>query len=51
VRIFLDRRAFAHWSTKVHAWRVTAGRYTIRVGGSSAQLPLHASVLRGAAPA
>jgi beta-glucosidase len=46
ITLTLDQRAFSHWSADAHDWRVTPGRYTIRVGGSSAQLPLVASIVR-----
>jgi hypothetical protein len=44
VAIDLDRRAFSHWSSAAHRWRRTAGCYTISVGGSSRDLPLHGRV-------
>jgi len=48
----LDRRSFAYWKTKANAWRVAPGCYSIRVGDSSAHLPLHGRICtsdRGAA--
>jgi beta-glucosidase len=47
VRMVLGARAFAHWDTNRHAWRVAPGCYGIGVGASSAQLPLHARLPRG----
>jgi beta-glucosidase len=47
VTLTLDRRAFAYWSVVSHAWRVAPGCYDVRVGGSSAALPLHGVVGRG----
>jgi beta-glucosidase len=38
----LDRRAFSVWDTAAQRWTVTPGRYTIRAGSSSADLPLAA---------
>ena len=46
VTLHLTKRAFAHWSVRAHAWRVSAGCYGLRVGGSSASLPLHGQVCR-----
>ena len=46
VSIHLPRRAFAHWSVARHRWVVTPGTYTIRVGSSSRDLPLRASIVR-----
>jgi len=40
VSIALDRRSFAYWDTGKHDWTVDAGRFVIRVGDSSANLPL-----------
>jgi beta-glucosidase len=37
----LDRRSFAYWSEKEHAWKVDAGTFTIYAGDSSVDLPLH----------
>ena len=41
IQLPLDRRSFAFWSTVEHGWKVDPGRYTIYVGDSSAELPLH----------
>ncbi len=35
----LDDRAFAYWDPDQPGWRVDAGRYTLRIGRSSADLP------------
>ncbi|HEY2300106.1 MAG TPA: glycoside hydrolase family 3 C-terminal domain-containing protein [Jatrophihabitans sp.] len=47
VQMVLGSRAFAHWDTQRHAWRVAAGCFGIGVGPSSGQLPLHARLPRG----
>lgn len=44
VTIDLDERAFSIWED---GWTVTPGCYTVRVGGSSADLPLSSSLGRG----
>jgi beta-glucosidase len=36
----LDPRSFSYWSDSENAWRVAPGCVTVRVGGSSRQLPL-----------
>jgi beta-glucosidase len=46
VTVPLEPRAFAVWSTSRHAWTVLPGCYSVRVGGSSQQLPLVARVAR-----
>jgi beta-glucosidase len=46
VTMQLDQRAFSVWKTSTHAWYVTPGCYQISVGGSSANLPLHAALPR-----
>ena len=46
VTIELPRRAFQHWSTSRHAWTLTPGTFTVRVGGSSAALPLRGTVTK-----
>ena len=46
VTLQLNRRSFAYWNTKANGWRVTPGCYTVRVGGSSAHLPLRDQVCR-----
>ncbi|HVV74786.1 MAG TPA: glycoside hydrolase family 3 C-terminal domain-containing protein [Mycobacteriales bacterium] len=40
VTLDLNRRAFSYWKTKANGWRVAPGCYSIRVGDSSAHLPL-----------
>ncbi|GLQ54171.1 glycosyl hydrolase [Devosia nitrariae] len=42
----LDARAFAFYSTSARHWLVEAGDFTLRVGTSSADLPLSAKVSR-----
>ena len=49
VTLHLNKRAFSYWKVSANAWRVAPGCYTIRVGGSSASLPLHATIGRGGA--
>jgi beta-glucosidase len=46
ITLDLDRRAFSYWNTKANRWRVAPGCYTIRVGDSSAHLPLRGRVCR-----
>ena len=40
LRFTLGRRDFAHYDVQAHAWSVNAGRFDVRVGGSSRELPL-----------
>lgn len=40
----LDRRAFSYWSARAHAWKVAAGRFTVKVGDSSEDLPLSGTI-------
>jgi beta-glucosidase len=40
----LNSRAFAYWDDTKHDWTVAPGRYRIRVGGSSRDLPLSATI-------
>ena len=35
VTVSLDQRAFAHWDTEQHEWRVPPGAHEILVGSSS----------------
>ncbi len=42
VSIALDRRSFAYWDVSKHDWTVDAGRFIVRVGDSSVNLPLSA---------
>jgi len=44
VRFELSYRDFAHYDARVHSWQASSGPYTILVGGSSASLPLEATV-------
>jgi beta-glucosidase len=46
VSFTLDRRSFARWRTSAHRWTVTPGCYGVRVGDSSAHLPLHSTLAR-----
>lgn len=36
----LDKRAFAHWCTQAHDWRVESGEFTLEIGKSSRDLVL-----------
>jgi beta-glucosidase len=49
VTLTLDTRAFSYWATSTHRWQVARGCYVVRVGDSSAHLPLRATVARGGA--
>jgi beta-glucosidase len=40
----LDDRAFAVWDADAQRWATVDGRYTVSVGDSSRNLPLHAAV-------
>jgi beta-glucosidase len=44
VTLKLDRRSFAYWDVKSHDWRVDPGKFTIMVGDSSENLPLHETI-------
>lgn len=44
VEFTLNRRAFAYWSDRRHAWTVDPGRFVILAGDSSENLPLHADL-------
>lgn len=43
VTLTLSKRAMAYWDTRLHDWNVNPGTYTIYVGDSSANVPLHKS--------
>lgn len=47
VTIPLDARAFAHYSTERAGWFTPSGRYTIRVGSSSRDIRLEATIRVG----
>ncbi|MCU1624894.1 MAG: glycosyl hydrolase [Frankiales bacterium] len=49
VSLSLDARAFQYWSETAHSWQTATGCYTVRVGGSSASLPLTGRLGRGGA--
>ena len=49
VTIPLRDRDFAHWATASKEWEVSAGCYRVRVGSSSRDLPLDATIARGGA--
>jgi beta-glucosidase len=44
VRLQLDSRAFAYYDVGSHDWRVDAGQYEIRVGGSSRNISLEQGI-------
>lgn len=44
VRLAIEPLFLSVFDTASHAWRLPAGQYTIRVGGSSAMLPLNATI-------
>ena len=44
VRIRLDPRSFAHWSTARNRWVIAPGRYGVMVGSSSRDLRLRTQV-------
>jgi beta-glucosidase len=46
ITLHLNRRSFAYWNTAANGWQVAPGCYRIRVGDSSAHLPLHGEVAR-----
>ncbi|MDQ3740714.1 MAG: glycoside hydrolase family 3 C-terminal domain-containing protein, partial [Actinomycetota bacterium] len=48
VRMALDERAFSYWDTAANGWRVARGCYRVGVGPSSRDLPLQATIGRGA---
>ncbi|MFN2537749.1 MAG: beta-glucosidase [Mycobacteriales bacterium] len=49
INLSLDARAFQYWRTASHSWATAPGCYTVRVGGSSASLPLSGLMRLGAA--
>jgi beta-glucosidase len=44
VTLSLDGRAFSYWSDTAHRWTIDPGKFTIMVGDSSENTPLHADV-------
>ena len=52
VTVAVSHQAFAYWSTAANGWRVAPGCYTLMVGTSSADLPLHVQLTQagGACP-
>ena len=44
VTISLDRRAFSYWDESKHNWTIDPGKFTILVGDSSENTPLHADL-------
>lgn len=40
----LNSRDFAYYNTKIHDWTVRSGKFDIRVGGSSRNLPLQQTI-------
>jgi beta-glucosidase len=47
ITVDLTRRAFSYWNDRTSRWRVGRGCYSILVGDSSRNLPLHKSVPMG----
>ncbi|MDE1160899.1 MAG: glycoside hydrolase family 3 C-terminal domain-containing protein [Acidobacteriaceae bacterium] len=44
VHLSMDARSFSIWSAERSAWTVTPGTYTVWVGNSSRDLPLHLAI-------
>jgi beta-glucosidase len=44
IHLQLDPRAFSFWSVTAHAWQIAPGMFDVRVGDSSANMPLRASL-------
>ena len=44
VSITLDARAFSYWDENAHKWAIDTGKFTILVGDSSENTPLHADL-------
>jgi beta-glucosidase len=44
ITLNLDARAFSYWSDTAHKWTIDPGKFTILVGNSSENTPLHADV-------
>jgi len=44
VRLSVDPRLLARWDVAAHGWRIDAGERRVRVGASSADLPLEAAM-------
>jgi len=44
VTLNLDARAFSYWSDTAHKWAIDPGKFTIFVGDSSENTPLHADI-------
>ncbi len=44
VTLNLDARAFSYWSDTTHKWTIDPGKFTILVGDSSENTPLHADI-------
>jgi beta-glucosidase len=44
VSITLDARAFSYWDEGAHKWTIDPGKFSILVGNSSENTPLHAEV-------
>lgn len=45
VHLQLDLRDFSCWSVSAHAWQIARGTFQVMVGDSSANTPLHASLI------
>jgi beta-glucosidase len=44
ITLNLDARAFSYWDEAAHRWTIDPGKFTILVGDSSENTPLHADV-------
>ena len=44
VTVSLDARAFSYWDEDSHGWKIDPGKFTILVGDSSENTPLHGDI-------
>lgn len=44
VELPLNARSFSYWSTAIHDWKIATGKFTVSVGGSSADTPLRGTI-------
>lgn len=44
ITLSLDARAFSYWDEATHNWKIDPGKFTILVGDSSENTPLHADI-------
>ncbi|MDR5727200.1 MAG: fibronectin type III-like domain-contianing protein, partial [Terriglobia bacterium] len=45
ITLSLDARAFSYWDEATHNWKIDPGKFTILVGDSSENTPLHADLM------